>query len=78
MTLLEYALAYAARGYEVLPLNGKVPLTRCGFKDATADADTVREWWTKWPDANVGCRPPEDIIIIDVDPRNGGKLEDLG
>ena len=73
-----HALAYAERGYEVLPLQGKTPLTSQGFYDATTDPDTITRWWDKWPDANIGCRPPDDALILDVDPRNGGTLTALG
>lgn len=76
--LVDRALAYAKHGYEVLPLNGKTPLTPNGFYDATTDLETISSWWSDWPDANVGCRPPEDTIIFDVDPRNGGDLAALG
>lgn len=72
------ALAYADRGYEVLPLNGKMPLTPRGFYDASSDESAIREWWRKWPSANIGCRPPDDVIILDIDPRNGGSLSALG
>jgi hypothetical protein len=65
MTLLEYAVSYAHHGYEVLPLNGKVPLTRQGHVDATTDQDKIRY-------------SPNDHIVIDVDPRNGGTLAALG
>ena len=76
--MLDYAAAYAHHGYEVLPLNGKVPLTRQGHVDATTDEDKIRNWWDRWPYADIGCRPPNDHIIIDVDPRNGGTLAALG
>ncbi|OBY33156.1 hypothetical protein ACT18_04570 [Mycolicibacter kumamotonensis] len=76
--MIDSALAYAARGYEVLPLRGKTPLTGQGFYDATTDAQVIEYWWDKWPDANIGCRPPEPAIIFDVDPRNGGSLAALG
>jgi Bifunctional DNA primase/polymerase, N-terminal len=76
--VIDSALAYAERGYEVLPLNGKMPLTNQGFYDATVNEITIRHWWAKWPDANIGCRPPDDCIILDVDPRNGGELTALG
>ena len=65
---------YAERGLEVGPLNGKVPVKRYvphGFKDFTADVDTVREWWRKLPGANIGLRPPAGYVVIDVDVRDG-------
>ena len=76
--ILSAAIGYARRGYEVLPVNGKVPLTRNGFKDATTDINLIEQWWAAWPFANVGCRPPEGVLICDVDPRNGGDLAVLG
>ncbi|MFO0800575.1 MAG: DUF3987 domain-containing protein [Gemmataceae bacterium] len=33
---------------------GKHPRTEHGVKDATTDPKTIRGWWRKWPDANVG------------------------
>ncbi len=76
--LLNSALAYAERGYEVLPLTGKAPLTPRGFYDATTNEQTIREWWHKWPGANIGCRPPDPVLIFDIDPRNGGNPAELG
>lgn len=76
--MLETAIAYAERGYEVLPLNGKTPLTGRGFYDATSNLDLIRQWWGRWPNANIGCRPPDPVIIFDIDPRNGGVLSALG
>ena len=72
------ALAYAARGYEVLPLKGKIPLTAHGHLDATTDPTQITAWWEQWPNANIGCRPPLNVLICDVDPRNGGSLDQLG
>ncbi len=34
----------------------KHPRTRRGFRDATTDEKTIREWWRECPDANVGIR----------------------
>ncbi len=89
--LLEAALAYAARGWPVIPLAwirdgrcscgrgesckpGKHPLTPHGFKDASVAPAQIRNWWTQWPEANVGlCPGPESgFVVLDVDPRNGG------
>lgn len=33
----------------------------------------VAQWWTRWPGANIGIRPPAGVIVIDVDPRHGGE-----
>jgi hypothetical protein len=56
----------------VLPLSGKLPLTRHGKDDATTSATVVTRWWTRWPQANIGVRLPTKLVVIDVDPRNGG------
>jgi len=57
----------------------KHPLTAHGLKDATTDLDTVARWAARWPRANWGLRPPKGIVVLDVDPRNGGhtSLADL-
>lgn len=54
--------------------NGKHPRTMKGLKDATTDEETIRRWWSMWPDANIGIRTgaESDITVLDVDPRNGG------
>jgi len=51
---------------------GKHPLTAHGKDDATTDPGQVAAWWARWPGANVGIRPPAGVIVLDVDPRNGG------
>lgn len=52
---------------------GKHPRTPNGFKDGTSNIERVRQWWSRSPDSNIGlwCR---DLIVVDVDPRNGGDL----
>ncbi len=52
---------------------GKHPRTREGFKDATLDKKQITDWWMENPDANIGLVPwPSGLIILDIDPRNGG------
>lgn len=77
--MLEAAIRYAAAGWAVFPLNGKIPFpgTR-GHHDATTDAEQIRRWWTARPDANIGCPVPTNLIVLDVDPRNGGDVAALG
>lgn len=78
--MLADALKYASAGFQVFPLQPgtKVPATQHGKDDATTDAARIREWWTRRPDCNIAIRPPVGVIVIDVDPRNGGNVEDLG
>jgi replicative DNA helicase len=72
-TLLEHALAYAARGLEIFPLKpDKAPLIGGGMNASSSDPDKVLAWWQQWPNALIGCRVPVDRIILDVDPRHGG------
>lgn len=69
--LLKAALAYAALGMSILPVKpkGKAPLTANGFKDASTDARKILEWWTRWPDANIGIVTGRisGLFVVDVD-----------
>lgn len=68
------ALKYAANSLNVFPVNEhtKAPYTTNGMKDATTDPTTITQWWRQHPTALIGCRIPEDRVILDVDPRHGG------
>jgi hypothetical protein len=72
--LLAAALAYAEAGLPVLPLRGKVPRNNNGLTGATTEAEIVREWWTRWPDANIGIRTGAEsgLLVLDVDVQHGG------
>ena len=52
----------------------KRDLIEHGFKDASTDAAMIRRYWKRWPDANIGLATGQasGIIVVDVDPRNGG------
>jgi hypothetical protein len=81
--MIRAALSYAARGWPVFPVRpgDKRPLTPNGVKDATTDETIIRQWWRRWPDANVGIATGQasGIGVLDIDPRNGGdeSLRDL-
>lgn len=44
----------------------KHPRTQHGVRDATTDEATIRGWWARWPNANVGIAAG-GILVIDVD-----------
>ena len=71
--MMAAALDLAAAGWEVFPLieNTKRPLTAHGVKDATTDADTIRAWWERNPEANLGLAPGADVLVLDVDTKHG-------
>ena len=72
--ILDAALAYAHRGLPIFPVRGKLPLTEHGFKDASINADAIRGWWSRFPDANIALPTGSvsRLFVLDVDPRHGG------
>lgn len=71
-SLGDHAVELAVRGWAVLPLAGKLPRTAHGVDDASTELTQLAEWWTRWPAANIGARVPDRLVVIDIDPRNGG------
>jgi hypothetical protein len=66
---------------------GKRPLTRRGFLDATSDPEQVAAWWSRTPDANIGIPTgaASGVVVVDVDvhgPHDGraafGRATDAG
>ncbi len=48
---------------------GKHPRTRHGLREASTDADQVRAWWARWPDANIGVTTgaSSGLLVLDID-----------
>lgn len=74
--LLNAALAYAERGWPVLPLQprDKRPLGRLvpnGLNDATIDQTQILAWWIDTPTANIGLRTGVAFDVLDVDGPDG-------
>jgi hypothetical protein len=56
---------------------GKHPRTPNGLKAATQAEATIREWWRKWPDANIGILTGHGLIVLDVDVHKDGTSNGL-
>lgn len=52
---------------------GKHPRTKNGLRNATTDPEQIGMWWRSWPAANVGLLTGSGLLVLDIDPRNGGK-----
>lgn len=77
--VLDAALSYGSKGFRVfpcLPLR-KEPAIKAWQIHATTDPQTIRGWFTEFPDRNVAiaCGPQPNginLLVIDIDPRHGG------
>jgi Bifunctional DNA primase/polymerase, N-terminal len=63
---LEVALAQAALGRRVFPAgDDRRPFVRWKL-EATTDEAKVREWWARWPAAEVAWALPPGVLVVDV------------
>lgn len=72
--MLEAALALAARGFAIFPLDGKIPFAGShGHKDATTTPETLRAWWSTHPNADIGIATgaPSGVVVLDIDGPEG-------
>lgn len=73
--LHEAARRLCRRGLSVIPVGrDKKPLVKWErYQKAAADAKQVDEWWTRWPDANVGVvtGAVSGVVVLDADGDDG-------
>ena len=68
--LLEAALEYADKGWPIFPCRkNKQPYTDSGVLEATTNRKRIREWWERWPMANIGLDVGgAGMVAVDIDP----------
>ncbi len=55
----------------------KHPLPINGVKAATTKIEVIQQWWRTTPNANIGIATGHGLVVVDIDPRHGGSLEEL-
>jgi hypothetical protein len=55
---------------------GKHPRISNWPGQATTALSVIQDWWSRWPEANVGLVTgrPSGIVVLDIDPRHDGHL----
>ena len=78
MSTLEAAVSYVRRGWSTIPVGGdKRPLLKRWAeyqKRLPAEAE-LQDWYSRWPNGGVAIVTGRvsGLVVLDVDPRNGGK-----
>ncbi|MBI5573501.1 MAG: bifunctional DNA primase/polymerase [Elusimicrobia bacterium] len=74
--LLTHALKYLSKNISVIPVGqNKIPLVKwIEFQNRFATEAEVKEWWTKWPESNIGIITGKISNIIVVDVEKGGDI----
>jgi len=73
--VIAHVARYIRAGVSLFPCepDGKKPLTKNGFKDATRDMGQAAEWWRRWPQARAGIPTGAEngFFVLDVDLAKG-------
>jgi hypothetical protein len=74
-TMLEWALDYQKKGWNVIPVNkDKIPFIGWkAYTDKKVTSEEIYAWWTKWPDANIAVITGKisGIVVLDLDSKHG-------
>ena len=72
MIILDAAIAYRRRGFSVIPIKPKDKKPLIGwepFQKEPASEETIRNWFTSSPEANIAIITGQvsDLVVIDLD-----------
>jgi hypothetical protein len=73
-TMLHAAASLSLSGVPIFPVKAdKSPHITSWQQKATTDQAMVKQWWTKWPKANMAMPTgaPSGLVAVDVDVKNG-------
>jgi prepilin-type processing-associated H-X9-DG protein len=77
--MLSAALSYGRQGFRVFPLKNsptadlQKPAESGWQTTATTDGTQITRWWTAQPQAGIGIATDPGLVVLDVDPRKGGR-----
>ena len=77
LSMLRWALRYRSHGISVIPINpeNKKPLIGSwkGYQSTLPTEAEIKAWWTKWPNAMIGCITGRlsGLFVIDIDGPDG-------
>jgi len=73
--ILQSALKYQEMGFSIIPIqrNKKPYVAWEKYQKEKADPDLIKEWWRKWPNANVAIVTGKisGINVVDIDSKGG-------
>lgn len=72
--MIEHALKYRRMGLSIIPVSGKIPLIKWReFQERLPNEEEIKEWWTKWPEADIGMvtGPITQRLVLDIDGPEG-------
>lgn len=78
MATIEEAIKIPKQHFKIHPLkpNSKLPILKGWQNKATDNIKQVTEWWTEYPNANIGIKTGGNLVVIDVDNKGDKKGSD--
>lgn len=71
MSMMDWALKYAAMGFSVIPMVEKRPLIQFADKPPLTPEE-IESYWRQYPNANIAVRT-DKFFVVDIDNHEGGK-----